>query len=586
MVIILLSFLVLIPACLGLGMVVLSLFDRVLSTSEFKRESYLGEVGIVGMIAYTWLGVLIHFFSPVTHPLSLLLIVLGWIAFLFKSKELFPKLALNTRWEFPLFCLLLWIGLSTGAYYSGLPYYYDSVATGSPFLETDLGGYHLPTMNWVKQSALPLGVSNLYGPLAQNMLWYVLGGVFWMPGLELAPSLLLNAFLSFFYLIFLYEKSMRTTTQSLSTVFSLILLASAFLFSGMFFNTYYFIYGNLGNPMADFPVIVFTFMLATYFLDPLAGSKRPVFFILFAVFAFMCKLSGIPLTLFAFVYGVRALFDKTKPVERKAVRFGVTLACILGSIWMIRGIGLSGCLIYPEARSCFYQLPWTSTFELNDAEKHVSQWDARAAGKHYSEGMDGKDWFPFWWQQLWKTATAPRSLSLGVLGVFIALSALIYKPWRRKILAPEKSKASVLFALLIFGLGYWFLLAPGLRFGMGYFISFFLMILAVAVYAHQISETLFRYRRPFVALVFAVFLLKTATMTKVFRSGFFTAHWPRFPDNPAETKLSANQFPVNTPKYMHNCYAIDPPCASKHEIDENLLVFKMENRFRFELKKN
>lgn len=191
------------------------------------------------------------------------------------------------------------------------------------------------------------------------------------------------------------------------------------------------------------------------------------------------KLSGLALGAMA-VLGICILFLKRNPVQCRFFWVVLLLPVVLGAGHLVRGIYLSGWLLYPIPWGDF-GLPWSIPKDAVLSQvKWIESW-AKLPGRHYNEvlGLGFAHWFIPWVQS-----------QRGSLEFYYALFApMATLTWIVVVLKNRRQTTNLLgkASLLLCGyvaLGYWFLTAPGLRFG-----SFLIYILFGLSSAILFSET-------------------------------------------------------------------------------------------------
>jgi hypothetical protein len=188
-----------------------------------------------------------------------------------------------------------------------------------------------------------------------------------------------------------------------------------------------------------------------------------------AAFALTMKLSTAPLLVLAIV--AVWLYRRTPEVRLAGP---LALAGILLGVWMLRGLMLSGCAVYPVPQSCI-GLPWTVSRAQAAAELlGIRSW-ARVPGRidHWNVMASGWSWVGPWIVRTLQALSTRLFVCGGVLGGAALLAG---------------ARADRLVKITLAGLGmcllYWFSTAPDVRFGSGYLAVAGILGLSIACAAY------------------------------------------------------------------------------------------------------
>lgn len=530
--------LAIIPALTGLGFGTISLF-RFFNLKSPYRFDFMEPV--VGLAV---LGVLVNvenFFSPVSRAFALGVLLLGWVLFVMRVRRI-AALLFKPLW---IGLCVVWVGIvSTQAVFA--PANYDS------------GLYHIPTIRWLVDSAVPFGLANLHGRLGFNSEWFSVSA-----GLAqiVAPfasrytalaSEALFAVLGIAIIGALY-KFVHGKTDDLPTVF--LLLVGLVSFAPV-------VLGNLSSPSADHAVLLFALLLVYVFLRGINARTPSAFLyefwlsVLFAVTAVTFKVSVLPLLLIPvalLVIGYRRRLGLEH--WQNLMPALVTTVVVLGT-WMVRGVILSGCLAYPSSITCFSGLPWALPRLMVETEAiWIMSW-ARDAGNLDAAYVLGHwDWLGLWFGDL--LSSGDYILPLIFLGIgFIACLLL----WRQVYSRSEFLPVLFLVGISLAGMIYWFVSAPNLRFGSTWFWIPALLVLglaAVALGSIPDGRTVVG-----VALVLVLFAsgayVTSVAVTEVRRTGIgfrnAAVMQPPLPGAVLAVQMTNQGVPINTVVGGDRCY--------------------------------
>ena len=150
----------------------------------------------------------------------------------------------------------------------------------------------------------------------------------------------------------------------------------------------------------------------------------------------------------------------------------------------------TGCLLFPEKKTCFFNLPWSLSLETVEYLKtHYENWAKAGSGAGYnltkSDQLDyisNFNWVGNWIDKYFFNKISDLIYSL----LFISLFFIgVFKRSKIKDIFNRQYK-SLSFLLLIIFLT-WFLLHPTLRYG-GYHLFFFLFFIPISIFLEKYSK--------------------------------------------------------------------------------------------------
>src|SRR3989344_4582498 len=325
-----------------------ALLFHLLGSSDKPRGTNLAALGIAGMFLLTAGGTIAHFFIPISTWVTSLCLATG-IGLAFRYRHLLPiqKNEKLTLASFFLFSML----------FAFLAYIREYHA------DTEL--YHLPTIVWLHTSNTPIGVSNLAAQLGFNTSWFVLASMFWFPALSLTSVFAVDALiltLVFTGLFQVYQQASRNSRGYKASILYSFLSLGFCLTGGISFIKI------IGSPNTDIPAAalsIYIFYLALKLNEEKLGTDEYdlglSLLITSCVFAVTIKLSQLPLLALPCFYLGRIYLNRCLP--SKFIKSTLLLVGIFIIVWLIRGVFLSGCLLYPQHATCIQELPWTVPLE-------------------------------------------------------------------------------------------------------------------------------------------------------------------------------------------------------------------------------
>ncbi|MES2779248.1 MAG: hypothetical protein V4651_05055, partial [Bacteroidota bacterium] len=419
--------------------------------SVFLKEKDTYRIFIVGIIGYNALCSLLHFFIPLTYVvlISTLLIsaLIVWIQF--KKSE---PMQFSGKWKFVLTIALI---IVFAFYMIGRVAHWDAYL------------YYNQTIRWFQHYPLIKGIANLYPKIGFNFNSFTLIATTVLPHKP--------AFYVFNYILLLFLVSYILDKLILGKDKYAALCGSIFLVLSIAFLKV-----NISGPAPDFTIYILTAYLAIeLFLEKELTPRQSRFFILIALYLMTVKLSIFPVSLIVFY-----LFRKSFIKEFK---FIIGAGVFIPGVWLVRGILMTGQIIYPFPAFYSNLLSWS----VDQKQVMIEYLSIIGSGRSpkinllQSANESFAEWFPNWFKLQWSgrvhiigdTGMIQINLIhfvmyLTVLVVIIVVS--IYK--RKRLFEGLKNMQVRWIAGLVLSLSYWLFTAPDFRYVAAIFYALFLFV--------------------------------------------------------------------------------------------------------------
>jgi len=499
-----------------------------------------GLSGIFGMFFVSVASTLLNFFFPLSPVIIFSILVGGIISAYVSRNQMIMDLSRSEKIAIVICSLLVFILIPVI-----WRNYYDT------------GLYHLPAMRWILESPLTVGLANLHGRLGFNSLWIPLVSV--IDGFTIIlndPFFLLNGIMTIFYCSVAVIRSIRVYREQCSLQFSDIFLLFSFI--PLFLNGPNFI--NSASP--DFAILILSLLIVYLYLYAYEHEKflKTIFIIAFllSLFALTIKMSAIILCLctagslvyyayreqhFSHKAGtLKKLTDARRIINMYYAPLFLTLFIV--TIWIIRGILLSGYVLYPLPWTGIQELPWTVSLSSAQNEQDAVIGWARNPGPDYRSSLHTWMWIPGWVAVYAKQLFVPSVILLGAVILLIVYKLYLKSPWIKK------EPFFHILSISAIGIIFWFLSAPDPRFGLGAIYGFCLGILAWVVYQYISMDIPFRYNtRYFSILIYCALLIIGGGIVCLFVfSQYNGSITPEFPHPDLDTKLTHEGYTVYTSK--------------------------------------
>jgi hypothetical protein len=456
-----------------------------------------GLSGILGMFFVSLVSTIFNFFLPLNPEIIFLILLVGIISAYAFRNQIITDLSISEK-NVIFFCslvVLILIPLIWRDYY-------------------DTGLYHLPAMRWTLESPLTIGLANLHGRLGFNGLWTSLISV--VDGFTVIlndPFFLLNGIMTVFFCSIAAIRSVKLYREQSSLQFSDIFLLLSLI--PIFIYGTYFI--NSASP--DYAILILTLLIVYLYLYAYENVRflKNIFIIAFllSLFALTIKLSAIILcfcTVGSLVYYVyrehhfpikvstsELLTEGRRIIKTYYAPFFLTLLTV--TIWLSRGILLSGYFLYPLPWTEIPDLPWTVPLSSAQSEQNWVMCWARNPGPDCMSSLHNWTWIPKWFINNNQELCVP----IGILLVAVVL-LLVYK-FQFKSSFMRKEPFFHILIISTIGVIFWFLSAPALRFGFGAIYGLCLGFLAWGLYQYISKDIPFRFNMTYCILIYCVLLI-------------------------------------------------------------------------------
>jgi hypothetical protein len=562
---ILVIFLFWIISILGYGSI-LSFLYKSPGLSKFKnfKNIRLAVFGIFGLAVISLLGNLANFFIPLNFTFSIIVFSLGLILFATNFKKIFFGYGKS---EIILIIVLI-------IYLSFIPFNWVK--------HYDTGYYYLQSIKWLRESAVPLGLANLIGLLGYNPSWFTVASIVETPlFIKESPLFITNTLMMFFYgsAVFLtFLEKIR---------FKKILFSDYFI---IFASIPWFIRTrpNMASMSPDLPIMLIV-LFVIYLLIRCFEEKENNYFyffisIIFSAFAVTVRVSAFPVligsALLLVYYGVfirKTLYltNSGKSIFKDRI-FYVNLiipSFMVLMTWMIRGIMISGCIVYPSKIGYLENLKWSANPGID--LKYITSWARGGLHASASEVLGNWKWFIPWVNRFLESGDKIILLIL-IAGLLLLLTAII----RKRFLQKNKSY-SLFFAPLFVsfsGISFWFFTAPEPRYGYGFLFSFALLIFSYGFYILKLPKYEEVSKLAFILLII-LFLLVEIVPLNVGIDKIFTNDWGKVPEVEVKEEITNQGIKINLPAEGDQCWYMNLPATPN--LDPNLkIIFSRDGKYK------
>ncbi len=434
------------------------LIEKKIFKSDFKIKN-IGIYGLISLFALGLVSLFVNFLFPINKLLNtffliipILLILLNFKIFL--KKEIILSVLIISFLSFITVCL-------TSVY------------------NPDAGLYHLPYIRLLNDHQIILGITNINFTLGQSSFFQYISStynnfIFGENGI-IIPLVQLYSFVIFSLVYYLITNKINSYS------YFLIFLITSFCLIRI--NRY----SEFGNDAPGHLLYFFLIFLIIKILQKNKFSEYDYFNTsLISIFAFLTK----PTLIFIFLLNIFLLF-RFKFYNFYKLKHTYVLILII-SIYFIKNIMISGCVLYPIKISCFKNLPWYSTnIEYHgNSERVHDQGQAWTKGypdhpkpqKSFKDYNKGFYWISIWYNNHGIVILKKFTPVFLFLTIIISLNIFSYhrNPKEKSYINNIKEK-DIFYLLGITGIStaYWFFNFPVLRYGLGYVGGFAIILFSI-----------------------------------------------------------------------------------------------------------
>ncbi len=512
----------LILSCVVSSIVLLSignLFCSYFFKDKISISKNFSEFSLFGIVALSFFALILNFFFPLNKLIGTLIIIISLILFFrYFSKTLFKKeLVLYICYTSLLSFILLLL---------------------SNINRPDAGLYHLPYISMINENKIILGASNIHFRFGHISI---------------------IQYLSAIYNNFIFTTSIITVPlASLVSIFFIYLLNNFFIFikDNKFIANFIFLififsifnfnrYSSLGN---DAPGHIYFFILVIYFLQIYnireCGNKIYSKILILSIFLaalklFLVLIAIIPVSLF--------LLHKNK--KKLAYNKTNLIFLLIGTLWILKNILVSGCLLYPVQKTCIKNLIYHNAEQTEEAvfvsEAWAKGWsDQKGVILNYEEYNKNFNWLKTWSNNHLKKIFE-KILPFLIFLTLITIFHFIKYFFREKKIEYQKfnkKRFYQLFILNIFFLIFWFLKFPIYRYGLS-FIALFLILILLILFSKIYIDNNRKYYTSIIILCFMGLFLKNGFRINDKINVFYNDYpWPKIYSLDINNKNIPNKF--------------------------------------------
>jgi hypothetical protein len=328
-----------------------------------------------------------------------------------------------------------------------------SISTITIGFAYDAGLYHLNTQHWIRESNIPIGLSNLHFRYGFSSIIDYISSSFWLNGNFEIIHFVNLSFISSFVGIISYGLIQRVTPVLSMSSFAILIFGILDNFGKGGGRNGFIDIESVTKQDTPFGIIFYlTNILIIYCIKKNKASDFELLTISFLL------LFGIQLRIFGLISVVLFMYLIIKTNSTRVKLFIPSI--FFGSFWLIKNILISGCLIYPIEITCFDNLNWSNAesamLELTALKDfHVG----------YNYGSSILDWY-----SLWSAKEINNNVTYNFIFSLIFIFVLLRIFGKYDTLKFNKNSRFFLSTYYLLVIGVWIITSPGIRLGIGIFL--------------------------------------------------------------------------------------------------------------------
>ena len=338
---------------------------------------------------------------------------------------------------------------------SNMPYSYDG------------GLYHLPHQNWIREKEIVFGLANFHGRFGFSSFQEYIQAPLWINNSFKLLSYYIGVFLiSFLVFIYYCIVSENHYTRTLTAIVALNLLIFSKYLSFQYTST----------DTTSGLLFIMTFILGVNILINFSNNRVNFasninidlfVFLIFASMTFALKASTLMIGVWAFIV-IAVLVSRNSISILQCIKVS-SVPLIFITIWLLKGIITTGCLLYPLTASCI-QTKWSAYKNAAIDAQWITAW-----ARHPRSGLSSLEnwnWLSTYWIPAYKDFIIMILLS-AIVGTIVVM-ALKHK---LTVVRKHIAVSAVGLSVIVLSALIWFFKAPDPRFGSGIFALLFPLIL-------------------------------------------------------------------------------------------------------------
>lgn len=512
------------------------------------------QLGLYGIIFLSFIALLINFFFPLNLLVNNLIFFIGILYSIFIRNLIKKSIKISFITGFVSFLLLI-------LDQSNRP---------------DAGLYHLPYVSILNDNKIIFGLTNIHFRFGHTSILQYLSAIFnnsffGENGILIPISTIFSFVVIFFFKIFLKKNNhLEVVVVFLLLTYTLYGLSS---------------YTNSGNDYSGhmfFFITFFLFINQSHYYKDLDKIKLTC---LFAIYTVLLKPTLILVLLFPFFVLIKNMRNNFLIIKSPAIIFSI----IFLTIFLLKNIIVSSCLIYPSPKTCISSLEWSAlnSSTVSDpirvdvaSEAWAKDYPNRfETEKNYDQYISDFKWINSWLNTHFKVVLTKIIPFVAIL-IFVFLIFNYLKKNQIKFYGSKKDLLITFFICLLGSL-IWFLKFPIYRYGLSYLIVLLITVFMLLILNKTIYFNFKILKITIILIMFAVISKNLQRIYKNYDYKYIDYPWPKknsFTEN--------NEINTNIPVYKNNtflyylphpyslCMYSKSPCTNVGNVEKDIKIKK------------
>lgn len=534
-------------------------FGLFLSKKKQINLYYFSKQLIFGLIIISFIALFLNFFVPLNQRINTLILIVPTILILINFRTYFNK-------TFLLFLII-----------SSLIVFI--LILESNVYRPDAGLYHLPYIKIINDEKIIFGLSNFHFRYAHISIIQYLSAIsnnfiFKENGIIFASALIASSvIINFASKIYTYNKNKNYN-------FHFYFLVSSFVFIIYKMNRY----SEYGN---DAPAhFLFLFLISEILMIEKNKIKDVCNCLILISFIILNKITLILCFLFSFI-----LLKKNDLINLiKLKRFYFLI--FFTTIWFIKNIIVSGCVIYPVKSMCIDKLIWTDLKLVEDVSNENESWTkdwptyTKIIAETNSDRIDAKEYVKgFFWVKYWAKGHMKKIIEILLPYLLFMIFFIFYLNSQKKNLSKFliNKKEKIIISILFLSCLLWFIKVPVFRYGYSYLISFISLVFASICFRFlNYKNNMNKFFNFFLVFCFTIFFTKNFLRVINTDNDYNNYPWPKFyAMDEKNLSFGVKEVLIKEKKfYKPNKYCMfsNSPCG-QYGVKKNLDLIKKKNYY-------
>ena len=340
------------------------------------------------------------------------------------------------------------------------------------YMHYDTTLYHASAIRWIEEYGVVPGLANLQSRYGYNSAEFAHNALYsfkWYTGRSLHCT---TGFLAMVSAHLLYDKELftgRRTIQSVDFVRIGLLYYLGVLFAQMV------------SPASDYVANLLIFDILILMLGRVKDRTLPadhyVLISLLAIYGITVKVSLAPMVLICLIPFVYYIIKK----DVRSILFCIVSGLVIAMPYFIRGYILSGWILYPSTLIKLGNPDWQVPIgEAQYDAKEISMWGRGITDANKWSEVTLTNWIPSWFAAL---DTVEKVLITAVIASTVVLVAIEIRLGLLKNRGELQGYNIILELpiawIMLLGVVTWFVGAPLVRYGLGFVLSFPLLVVGI-----------------------------------------------------------------------------------------------------------